>query len=149
MRTLQTIFIFLFFIGTTMAQSSAKKKPMVYDYYLDSSKNNLFTTPVYVSKGDTLTIITTGKIKLGQFAGSTDADGLPNGRYANFNRVKGANHGALLCRFGNEKGWTAIGTGGKFVAHISGKLNFCINDREFLNNSGEYKVHIEVVSGWH
>ena len=100
---------------------------------------------VAVKKGDTIKVTASGSVVLGMMAGSCGPEGLARG-FQNYNEVRGANHGALLCRIGHEGYWTHLGKSKTFVADTSGNLYFLINDADPRNNSGKFEGTLTVIT---
>jgi hypothetical protein len=75
----------------------------------------------YVDKGKRIIIEASGKVVLGSFAGSTSPKGI--GGFAKYNMVRGAKHGALLCRVGPDGDWFVVNTKIDFIAESSSKFD--------------------------
>lgn len=108
--------------------------------------STLFKTDIYVYKGDKVTITASGRISFGAWAGSSGPEGLTSGLFRAYNRVSGANHGALLCRIGSEADWYIVGREKTFIAERDGFLRLIVNDSDISNNSGDYEGKITIYS---
>ncbi len=104
------------------------------------------TKIVMVKKGDRILIEASGSVMLGGFAGSAGPNGLTSGLFQNYNEVRGAYHGALLCRIGYEGYWVNVGEKKEFIAETDGSLNFIVNDAYYNNNSGEFKGTVTIIT---
>lgn len=107
-----------------------------------SSKQRWTNTGIIVRRGETLTLNTTGEVRLsadGQDiappAGST------SGRLATGAPMPNALAGALIGRIGNGTPF-GIGNQTTFVAPAAGQLFLGVNDRDLNDNTGEFRVEI-------
>lgn len=92
-------------------------------------------TNIKVVPGDILlTIEHGGKIVVGTYLGSTDANGTNNGT------------GALQLKIGSG-GSQIVGVKGFVIVNESGIVKLKVNDTNYKDNSGEYKVTIIHIPG--
>lgn len=101
-------------------------------------------TQIFVNKGDKIVVSAMGEISFGFFAGKGGPDGIRYG--TTYNIVRDAMHGALLVRIvPNPNGrWLVAGSRKEFVAESAGFLEFEVNDTQKEDNSGSFKVTVEV-----
>jgi len=130
-------------IGTLILKATENREltlPILADkMQVDTWGVNSFksVTDVYVKKGQEVTILATGKVKVGDFMGSVTPAGISG--YSIYNIVKNYNHGALMARIGGGN-WTYIGNKATFTAKKNGVLYFKINDKFPDNNEGSFNV---------
>ncbi len=143
-------------VGSILQITNVNHDPLkIWDYLKSKSDysysyswkmgSTLFSTDIYVYEGDIVKIKASGRIKFGVWAGSAGPEGLPSG-FTMYNRVRGAKHGALLCRIGSEGEWYIVGRDLSFTAEKSGYLKLIVNDADISNNSGEFEGTIDISS---
>ncbi len=114
--------------------------------------NGLYTTDIYVLKGEIITVRATGSITVGQYVGTVDPNGTEYTRNTliqlpvdpNYDYVRAFPHGALICRIKGELDWLLCGSFAEFNASSGGYLEFHINDNNTTDNSGTFTVEVEV-----
>lgn len=106
--------------------------------------NRITKTPVNLRSGQKVTILGRGRIKLGTFAGSANAEGTSDPALQKYNRVSRYNHGCLLMRIGEDGEWRKVGKELVFEAEKSGNLQLAVNDRDYTNNGNYFDVKIIV-----
>ncbi len=97
---------------------------------------------LYLNKGDTYRLTTTGSISLGAFAGRTSPNGI-NGFQA-YNYVSGFKHGALLGKLGKEGQWFLLGSKKNIVPQKNSHLYVKVNDIDPSNNTGYFILNYTV-----
>jgi Ca2+-binding EF-hand superfamily protein len=101
-------------------------------------------TGIDVRAGDTIMFESTGRVQL-----STDGNdvALPGGHSSNRRAanapLRTAPAGALIARIGNQ-GVNMVGDRRSVRANANGRLYLGVNDDHFADNSGEYRVQIDV-----
>lgn len=109
-----------------------------------SIKDNLQTN-IDINPGDKLDILATGTIFLG---GKVFSATRPNGIVdtGGFSIVNSARRGALLARItkGRNEKWIVVSDTNPFVAESAGKLELQVNDKNPQNNTGNFKVSVQV-----
>lgn len=96
-------------------------------------------TNIKVMQGDILLTLEKGnKIVVGQYLGSTGADGLPQNK--NVEAVQ-LTIGTLELKVGNGAA-QRIGAKGFVVTNETGKVKLRVYDTDYRDNLGEYQVHI-------
>lgn len=96
---------------------------------------------ITIRQGNKVSLLTTGTIRLGMFAGSGDADGIDG--FTAYNQVSGFRHGALLGHIDNGP-WFLIGTDASFVADRDGTLTLLVNDAQTGDNAGSFIVEYSI-----
>lgn len=92
-------------------------------------------------EGEVLNINATGRVDLGEFAGSSSPAGI-NG-FTMYNYVNRFKHGSLIGKIGHGS-WFYIGNSKRIVVPTDGKLTLKINDRDVTNNEGYYIVTLDL-----
>jgi hypothetical protein len=112
-----------------------------------SAKQAWTSTGLVVRQGEVLTFNTTGEIMVGpnQDDVATSA-GVKAGRFADKAPVARLFAGALIGRINNGQPF-AIGDQASVVAPATGRLFLGINDDQFENNTGEFRVEITRTGG--
>ncbi|QHV95658.1 LecA/PA-IL family lectin [Spirosoma endbachense] len=135
---LRTSLLLLFLIHLSIANGQSNRR-------IEQNKVEVIsgTGPgcIILERGNTVSILTTGTIRLGMFAGSGDADGIDG--FTSYNQVVGFRHGALLGRIGNGP-WFLVGTDASFVADRDGTLTLLVNDAQTGDNSGSFIVEYSI-----
>ena len=99
-------------------------------------------TGLIVTKGQTLTLNTSGEIQLSADANDkASSAGSNTGRYAPRSAMPRALAGALIGRIGNGQPF-GVGNQGSIVAPASGQLFLGVNDDTFNDNQGAFQVTI-------
>ncbi|MEI6264203.1 MAG: hypothetical protein WCP74_03815 [Sphingobacteriia bacterium] len=100
---------------------------------------NSFTniTDIFVSKDQSIRINASGIILFGSSAGIGGIDGIDG--YTEHNRIRGFKHGSLLVRI-SDGDWIKVKNGMMIVAKKAGVLQFLVNDKVHLKNSGSFQV---------
>ena len=114
--------------------------------------NGLYTTDIYVLKGEVITVRATGSITVGQFVGTVDPTGTEYTRNTilqlpvdpNYDLVREFPHGVLMCRIKGELDWLLCGAYQEFNASSDGYLELHINDANLNENTGSFSVEVEV-----
>jgi hypothetical protein len=100
-------------------------------------------TGITVRRGETLSFNAEGEIRI---SGNPDDVATPSGvRVQRFDRrapMPGTLAGALIGRIGNSEPF-GIGTGNSFPAPAAGQLFLGINDSNFGDNEGEFRVQVQ------
>jgi hypothetical protein len=96
-------------------------------------------------KGDRVTLLASGSMSLGAFAGNSSPNGISGFEIYNYN--KNFPHGALLGRFGKTGNWFLIGKSKTITVNQDASLYVRINDIDLANNSGKYTLSYAVNSG--
>lgn len=107
-----------------------------------SSRQRWTNTGIMVRRGETLTLNTTGEVRLS--ADGQDiapAAGATSGRMATGAPMPNALAGALIGRIGNGAPF-GIGNQTTLVAPAAGQLFLGVNDRDLNDNTGEFRVEI-------
>ena len=107
-----------------------------------NSKQRWTNTGITVRRGETLTLNTTGEVRLS--ANGEDiapAAGSTSGRMAANSPMPNALAGALIGRIGNGAPF-GIGNQTTLVAPASGQLFLGVNDGDLNDNTGEFRVEI-------
>jgi hypothetical protein len=99
---------------------------------------------ICVNPGDTVTVAASGSIIVGPVLGSTTPDGLEFPLSETYSLFPTFPHGALLCRLDTESFWRKCGSRATFEADVAGCLEFEVNDKEQVNNSGAFRVEVSV-----
>ncbi|WP_254411015.1 DUF5995 family protein [Dyadobacter diqingensis] len=102
---------------------------------------NGLDTGINLLSGDLLSIKATGEIVLGMWAGKGGPDGIKFSTYYSYE--KNILHGALIYRT-EEGSWTLAGSNLNNTIPNDGVLKLNVNDNDFENNRGGYKVRITV-----
>jgi hypothetical protein len=115
--------------------------------FVVSAKQPWTSTGLVVRQGELLTFNTTGEIMVGpnQDDVATSA-GVKAGRFADKAPVPRLFAGALIGRINNGQPF-AIGDQTSVVAPAAGRLFLGINDDQFENNTGEFRVEITRTGG--
>lgn len=122
--------------GTTGSTSPAGSGIVV------SGKQQWTSTGIMVRRGETLTFKTTGEVRVG--GGPDDVAqpaGVLNGRKAAGTPIPTSIVGALIGRIGNGQPF-GIGDQTSVPMPATGMLFLGINDNDFSDNSGEFRVEI-------
>lgn len=110
-------------------------------FTIQGDYSGVYETNIDVSIGDKIWVYAQGKIKLGAWAGWGSVEGI-NG-YQSYNRLSGANHGALLIGYAADNSFTPYsGYWMIFDIEEPGYLKFAINDKDFANNSGSFNLMV-------
>ena len=109
----------------------------VYEYNVESEG----TTDFEVKPGDEVSIIATGTIRIGPFAGYSTPDGV-NG-YQDYSYFVDVPHASLLVKV-KGYGWHLCGSECSFTATANAPLQFLVNDADSSNNSGAYNIKITI-----
>lgn len=99
------------------------------------------TTHINVKKGDKISLIASGEVVVGAWAGSSGPDGIQG--YESYSCHQDFKHGSLLMKIGNGE-WQKAGSSKSYIAQTSGVLQLSINDCEPENNSGAYTVEYHI-----
>ena len=107
-------------------------------------RNAWTNTGIYLQPGDVVTISAQGAIQMSDNNQdrATPAGSL-TGRNATNSALPNQKAGALLARTSNGQ-TGVVGEGGTFTADRSGELQFGVNDDYFQDNSGAYRVVVNV-----
>jgi TPR repeat protein len=106
--------------------------------------NRSTDTPVNLRPGQKVTILGRGRIKLGSFAGSTNAEGTNDPLLQKYNLVSRYSHGCLLMRIGEDGDWRKVGKELVFEAEEYGNLQLAVNDGDYMNNGNYFDVKVIV-----
>lgn len=107
-----------------------------------NSKQRWTNTGIVVRRGETLTLNTTGEIRLSTNGEDiAPAAGSTSGRMAAGSPMPNAPAGALIGRIGNGAPF-GIGNQTTLVAPASGQLFLGVNDSDLNDNTGEFRVEI-------
>jgi hypothetical protein len=124
------------------AANSSATAPTTGSGVVVNSKTRWTPTGITVRRGETLTLNTTGEVRL-----STNGDdiappaGSTSGRMAAGAPLPNALAGALIGRIGNGAPF-GIGNMTTLVAPASGQLFLGVNDGDLNDNTGEFRVEI-------
>ena len=111
-------------------------------YAITLNDNEL--TSIKIREGQRFSVEGRGYIVAGSLASSVSADGTDMGLMANYNRVKGFKHAALLYRIGDNDPWKLAGKDLDEIAHKSGNIQFMVNDSEPANNKNYFDVKLTI-----
>lgn|GEM_PF-987851 len=109
--------------------------------------NNRVETDISVQPGDRLTFRASGVVTLGIFAGQSGPEGIQfNPAYSYF---PDSPHGCLIGRIRTSEDedagqWAYIGKGDVWTVKDAGTLELDLNDNDPGNNTGEYRVEIDL-----
>lgn len=108
-----------------------------------SARQQWTSTGITVRRGQTITLNTTGEVKLGPDANDVaTAAGSQAGRYAQNAPLPGTLAGALIGKIGVNGTPFGIGTQTSVPMPAAGVLFLGVNDDDLNNNDGEFRVQI-------
>ena len=99
-------------------------------------------TGINVQANDVISINANGQIRVARDGGLMTAAGVPSGRTEGAT-MPTANVGALVARFGNTAP-LFIGESRTFRTALGGRLYLGVNDNFFDDNTGEFRVTVDV-----
>ena len=102
--------------------------------------NDAANTSIAIGVGDRVSLVASGTVKFGSFAGSGTAEGIDFG--TSYNRFGSVRHGALMAAIGEDIFY--IGKGNTFVSPSKGELRLFVNDSQTGDNEGAFNVEITV-----
>jgi hypothetical protein len=133
-----------FYLGQYCDKSvdECKSSPKTTNGFALSITGPIITSDKLIKKGNKVTIIATGSVKVGSWAGYSSPEGIDG--YQSYNKIQGFKHGSLLAKIGDAGKWFLVGKSISFTAATDGKIQFLINDADYTNNTGSYEVEISV-----
>src|SRR6267142_299455 len=133
--------------GGQGASGSEGPCPAKYSSNYVAGVNGPVTTEVQVKPGDKVTIHASGQVTFGVFAGSGGPEGIQF--MPSYNHFPDSPHGCLMGRIRHssdaESGrWFFIGEGTDFTSKEAGTLELDVNDNDPGNNTGQFRVEINI-----
>lgn len=132
----------VYFAGGTSSSGTTGSTPSTGSGIVVSGKQPWTSTGIMVRRGERLTFNTTGEVRVG--GGPEDVAkpaGVTSGRTAAWTPIPGSIVGALIGRIGNGQPF-GIGDQTSVPMPAAGMLFLGINDNNFSDNSGEFRVEI-------
>lgn len=129
-------------VNATTTAATSGTSPQAGSGIVVSGRQPWTSTGIMVRRGETVRLNTTGEVRVGP--GPDDAAnpaGVQGGRTAAGTPIPSSIVGALIGRIGNGEPF-GIGNQASFPAPASGLLFLGINDNNFDDNSGEFRVEI-------
>jgi hypothetical protein len=97
-------------------------------------------TDLTFAAGDRIRFDATGRVKVGDFAGSTGPEGMRG--FTHYSWEAGLPHGALIAKIGDGP-YFLVGKERTVTVRGGGKLFLKINDRDRANNEGAFQVKVQ------
>lgn len=109
--------------------------------------NTYVKTSMKIEAGDLVIIKATGTMNVGALVGTSGPEGLRSGvmgvSLSGYNYFPDWNHAVLFYRFGENDEWKHYDDGeNKYLIQYSGFIEFGINDKQEMDNSGAYQVEV-------
>lgn len=106
------------------------------------------STNLNLQRGDRVLIEATGSIEVGKIIGHSGPEGKESGMLgaslSEYNIVRNYAHGALMFKYKADSSWLYSGREYNFTAKYNGRLIFEVNDKDKINNSGNYQVNVKI-----